>query len=113
MSLDSNLMRGGTDTTNHTKSIETLYIFFPCKSCCAMWMSFAGSSCLTTLDIYHRHPYLLYNTGVELLFAGQPSAAFDRLLEAVKIFHTSPLLWLRLAEACIAVHRKVRCWQHY
>eukprot|EP00117_Sycon_ciliatum_P006661 scpid44937/ scgid1820/ CCR4-NOT transcription complex subunit 10 len=65
-----------------------------------------GVSCLATLDIYHRHRQLLYNTGVELLFAGQPEAAFASLLDASKALYSSPLLWLRLAEACIAVHQR-------
>lgn len=81
--------------------IYPLWVYF------GSWLR-VGSSCLATLDIHHRHPHLLYNTGVELLFSGQSSAAFNCLLEAVKVFHASPLVWLRLAEACIAVNRKVR-----
>lgn len=44
---------------------------------------------------------LLYNTGVQLLFSGKPSAAFDCLITAVQVFYCNPRLWLRLAECCI------------
>jgi len=50
---------------------------------------------------------LLYNLGLQQLYAGQPTAAFTSLLEAVQVFHTNPLLWLRLAETSIAAYNKV------
>jgi len=50
---------------------------------------------------------LLYNLGLQQLYAGQPTAAFTSLLEAVQVFHTNPLLWLRLAEISIAAYNKV------
>ena len=46
--------------------------------------------------------------GLQQLYGGQPLAAFDSLLEVVQVFHGNPRLWLRLAEACIASHAKVR-----
>ena len=50
---------------------------------------------------------LLYNLGLQQLHAGQPTVAFASLLEAVQVFHTNPLLWLRLAETSIAAYNKV------
>jgi len=50
---------------------------------------------------------LLYNLGLQQLYAGHPNAAFDSLLEVVQVYHTNPRLWLRLAEACIASYSKV------
>ena len=50
---------------------------------------------------------LLYNLGLQQLYAGHPTAAFASLLEAVQVFHTNPLLWLRLAETSIAAYNKV------
>ena len=50
---------------------------------------------------------LLYNLGLQQLYAGQPTAALTSLLEAVQVFHTNPLLWLRLAETSIAAYNKV------
>ena len=50
---------------------------------------------------------LLYNLGLQQLHAGQPTTAFASLLEAVQVFHTNPLLWLRLAETSIAAYNKV------
>ena len=51
---------------------------------------------------------LLYNLGLQQLYGGQPSAAFDSFLEVVQVYHSNPRLWLRLAEACIAHHARVR-----
>ncbi|XP_065914117.1 CCR4-NOT transcription complex subunit 10-like isoform X3 [Dysidea avara] len=51
---------------------------------------------------------LLYNLGLQQLYAGQPTAAFTSLLEAVQVFHTNPLLWLRLAETSIAAYNKAQ-----
>ena len=61
---------------------------------------------LSVLGVNCRH-VLLYNLGLQQLFAGHPLAAFDSLLEVVQVYHANPRLWLRLAEACIAVHIKV------
>eukprot|EP00057_Strongylocentrotus_purpuratus_P006888 XP_011661362.1 PREDICTED: CCR4-NOT transcription complex subunit 10 [Strongylocentrotus purpuratus] len=59
---------------------------------------------IQTLGMNHHHE-LLYNTGIVLLHAGRPLAAFDCLVEAVQVFPTNPRLWLRLAECCIAANK--------
>ena len=61
---------------------------------------------LSVLGVNCRH-ILLYNLGLQQLFAGQPMAAFESLLEVVQVYHANPRLWFRLAEACIATHAKV------
>jgi len=61
---------------------------------------------LSVLGVNCRH-ILLYNLGLQQLFAGQPLAAFESLLEVVQVHHANPRLWFRLAEACIATHAKV------
>lgn len=61
---------------------------------------------LAVLGVNCRH-VLLYNLGLQQLYAGHPNAAFDSLLEVVQVYHTNPRLWLRLAEACIASYSKV------
>lgn len=61
---------------------------------------------LSVLGVNCRH-ILLYNLSLQQLFAGQPLAAFDSLMEVVQVYHANPRLWLRLAEACIAAHVKV------
>lgn len=48
---------------------------------------------------------LMYNRGVSLLFRGEPAKAFDCLLEVSQKMFRSPLLWLRLAECCIRIHK--------
>ena len=58
---------------------------------------------LAVLGVNCRHT-LLYNIGLQQLFLGKPSLAFESLLEAVQVYHSNPRLWLRLAEACIATH---------
>ena len=58
---------------------------------------------LAVLGVNTRHT-LLYNIGLQQLFLGKPSLAFESLLEAVQVYHSNPRLWLRLAEACIATH---------
>lgn len=60
---------------------------------------------LGVLGVNCRH-ILLYNLGLQQLYAGHPAAAFDSLLEVVQVYHTNPQLWLRLAEACIAAQAK-------
>ena len=50
---------------------------------------------------------MLYNMGVSLLYARKPADAFDCLIEAVQLHHRDPLIWLRLAECCIQVHKPV------
>ena len=60
------------------------------------------------LTIGSNYKYeLLYNMGVTLLYARKPSDAFDCLIESVQLHHRDPLIWLRLAECCIQVHKPV------
>jgi len=51
-----------------------------------------------------RKSQILYNTGMQLLFTGKPSIAFQCFQEASSLFYSSPRLWLRLAECCVARH---------
>ncbi|XP_077982183.1 CCR4-NOT transcription complex subunit 10-like [Glandiceps talaboti] len=59
---------------------------------------------LCTLAINKRYE-LLHNSGITLLHAGRPLAAFDCLIEAVQVYHSNARLWLRLAECCIAANK--------
>ncbi|XP_070575337.1 CCR4-NOT transcription complex subunit 10-like [Ptychodera flava] len=59
---------------------------------------------LCTLVMNRRYE-LLYNSGITLLHAGRPLAAFDCLIEAVQVYHSNARLWLRLAECCIAAKK--------
>ena len=61
---------------------------------------------LAVLGMNCRH-ILLYNLGLQQLYGGHPSAAFDSFLEVVQVYHANPRLWLRLAESCLAAHAKV------
>ncbi|XP_038068340.1 CCR4-NOT transcription complex subunit 10-like [Patiria miniata] len=58
---------------------------------------------IKTLGMNRRYE-LLYNTGIQLLHAGRPLAAFECLTEAIQVYPTNPRLWLRLAECCIAAN---------
>lgn len=49
---------------------------------------------------------ILYNLGISLLYLQRPKDAFDCLLVPLNIYHKNPKLWLRLAEACIMVHKQ-------
>lgn len=49
---------------------------------------------------------ILYNLGIALLYLQRPKDAFDCLIIPLNIYHKNPKLWLRLAEACIMVHRQ-------
>ncbi|TGZ58607.1 hypothetical protein CRM22_009556 [Opisthorchis felineus] len=51
-----------------------------------------------------QHHALLYNLGVQLLFARKPVAAFSTLLQLIDSYPRNPRLWYRLAECCIKVH---------
>ncbi|GAA34948.2 CCR4-NOT transcription complex subunit 10-B [Clonorchis sinensis] len=51
-----------------------------------------------------QHHALLYNLGVQLLFARKPVAAFSTLLQLINSYPRNPRLWYRLAECCIKVH---------
>lgn len=55
---------------------------------------------------------LLYNCGIQLLHIGRPLAAFECLMEAVQVYHSSPRLWLRLAECCITANKGVLTLTH-
>eukprot|EP00897_Mesotaenium_endlicherianum_P005590 jgi/Mesen1/5059/ME000252S04172 len=52
------------------------------------------------------HLAVLYNAGVEQLLLGNPDLAAKCLQEATAGYYQRPLLWLRLAEACIASCQK-------
>lgn len=47
----------------------------------------------------------VYNVGVSCLYSNKINVAFELLTEAVQVMHTSPLVWLRLAECCIAANK--------
>lgn len=49
---------------------------------------------------------ILYNLGIALLYLQRPRDAFDCLLVPLNVYHKNPKLWLRLAEACIMVHKQ-------
>ncbi|XP_076801147.1 CCR4-NOT transcription complex subunit 10-like isoform X2 [Clavelina lepadiformis] len=67
-------------------------------------LSTAKPLCVLNLN---RRFELAYNYGLQLLYSGNPAAAFDSLLLAVHAFHANPRLWLRLAECCI--HKCTTC----
>uniref|UniRef100_A0A2R5L5U8 CCR4-NOT transcription complex subunit 10 n=1 Tax=Ornithodoros turicata TaxID=34597 RepID=A0A2R5L5U8_9ACAR len=48
---------------------------------------------------------LLYNLGLQNLYAGNYTSAFDCLIEAVRFYSTNPRLWLRIAECCVYQHK--------
>lgn len=48
---------------------------------------------------------LLYNFGLQNLYAGNYPSAFDCLIEAVRFYSTNPRLWLRIAECCVYQHK--------
>lgn len=54
-----------------------------------------------------QHYALLYNSGIQLLFAQKPAAAFSALLPVLKTYSHNPRLWLRLAECSVKVHKYV------
>ncbi|XP_065065150.1 CCR4-NOT transcription complex subunit 10-like [Rhopilema esculentum] len=60
---------------------------------------------LQTLAMNKRSE-IMYNMGVQLLFAGRPVAAFDCFMESNDLFECHPRFWLRLAESCIMVHQQ-------
>lgn len=66
---------------------------------------------LVTIGSNYKYE-LLYNMGVSLLYARKPADAFDCLIEAVQLHHRDPLIWLRLAECCIQVHKPVKKIPH-
>lgn len=60
-----------------------------------------------TIGANYRYE-LLYNLGIQLLYAKKPEQAFDCLIEVVQVYQNNPRLWLRLAECCIQYHQNVR-----
>lgn len=56
-----------------------------------------------------KRPEILYNLGIAMLHLQRPKEAFECLLIPLNFYHNNPKLWLRLAEACIMVHKQVRC----
>lgn len=53
-----------------------------------------------------RRTEILYNLGLALLHLGRPKEAFDCLLIPLQRHQNNPRLWLRLAEACILLHKE-------
>lgn len=49
---------------------------------------------------------ILYNLGLALLHLGRPKEAFECLLIPLQRHQNNPRLWLRLAEACILLHKE-------
>ncbi|KNC86033.1 hypothetical protein SARC_01792 [Sphaeroforma arctica JP610] len=47
---------------------------------------------------------LAYNHGLQLLYSGQPKAAFASFMRSIPAFRNESLVWLRLAECCVGVH---------
>lgn len=54
-----------------------------------------------------KNPEILYNLGIAMLHLKRPKEAFECLLVPLNYYHNNPKLWLRLAEACIMVHKEV------
>lgn len=54
-----------------------------------------------------KSPEILYNLGIAMLHLQRPKEAFECLLVPLNYYHNNPKLWLRLAEACIMVHKEV------
>lgn len=54
-----------------------------------------------------KRPEILYNLGISMLHLQRPKEAFECLLVPLNYYHNNPRIWLRLAEACIMVHKQV------
>lgn len=54
-----------------------------------------------------KQPEILYNLGIAMLHLQRPKEAFECFLIPLNYYHNNPKLWLRLAEACIMVHKEV------
>lgn len=66
-----------------------------------------GSNGLPLFKLGSNHNLeIKYNLGLALLHCGEPSEAFDLLVDAVRVYHMNPRLWLRVAECCIMVYKK-------
>jgi len=59
---------------------------------------------LVILGVNGHHTLQSWTT---ILYAGQPTVSLTSLLEAVLVFHTNPLLLLRLAETSTVDYNKV------
>lgn len=72
--------------------------------------STASANCLNDAALIElsacRRPDIMYNLGISMLHLERPQEAFDCLLVPLNYHHNNPRLWLRLAEACIMMHRK-------
>lgn len=55
-----------------------------------------------------KQPEILYNLGIAMLHLQRPKEAFECFLIPLNYYHNNPKLWLRLAEACIMVHKEVK-----
>ncbi|XP_055695320.1 CCR4-NOT transcription complex subunit 10 [Lutzomyia longipalpis] len=53
-----------------------------------------------------KQTQILYNLGVALLHLQRPKEAFECLIVPLNYHHNNPRLWLRIAEACIMLHRQ-------
>lgn len=53
-----------------------------------------------------QRPEILYNLGIAMLHLQRPKEAFECPLVPLNYHHNNPKLWLRLAEACILVHKQ-------
>ncbi|XP_059611339.1 CCR4-NOT transcription complex subunit 10 [Phlebotomus argentipes] len=53
-----------------------------------------------------KQTQILYNLGVALLHLQRPKEAFECLIVPLNNHHNNPRLWLRIAEACIMLHRQ-------
>ncbi|XP_031625291.1 CCR4-NOT transcription complex subunit 10 [Contarinia nasturtii] len=53
-----------------------------------------------------KQPEILYNLGIAMLHLQRPKEAFECFLVPLNYYHNNPKLWLRLAEACIMVHKE-------
>jgi len=51
-----------------------------------------------------RKLQILYNLGLQLLLTGKPGLAFQSFQEVALSYYRNPMVWLRLAECCIAAH---------
>ncbi|XP_030370272.1 CCR4-NOT transcription complex subunit 10 isoform X2 [Scaptodrosophila lebanonensis] len=49
---------------------------------------------------------ILYNLGISMLHLRRPKEAFQCFLVPVKLYHSNPRLWFRMAEACIMEHEE-------
>ena len=51
-----------------------------------------------------RRCEIAYNRGLQQLLSGRPADAFKSFVVALELYHSSPRVWLRIGEACVALH---------